>query len=755
MLRQERHTSPTRKRGSQEATRKRGSYKAKSYGTLPRLRVGLVWGGVAGRAAIEVLAALPRLRVGLVCGAVLLLILATTPLSAQILQYPVPHLESVYPAGGARGETITVELRGQDGVTGGVTVIVDGPPGVSVEKVEAAGNNFVKGTLKIAADAPLGRRMLRVVSPRGGMTNFRYFFVGALPEVVEKEPNNTIETAHEVTLPVVINARISPTLDVDHFRFQGKAGQKLVAAIVAYGMDSIQNTQKGYLDTNLELLDASGKVIAAADDTLGLDPLLSLVIPADGAYTLVVKSLQYLGSDHAVYRLTVGDVPYPTSLFPAGGRRGDSVPVEVDGTHIASSTRQSINVDRDGTILSQFAVFENLSVAGVDLPFVRGEHPEVVEVEPNNERVQATSLAIPGTANGRFLTANDEDWFRLALKKDEGVRFEVASQRFLNSPIDSMLELYDATGKKLAENDDGPAFGGNVQCAHDFISNDSCLNFRATADGDYFVRIRDLNGSAGPRSVYRLTVEPLLPDFLIYQWPDAVPIWGPGTTAALIVEILKWNGLQSDIAVRIEGLPPGWKGSVANWPMSWYGSYDGNGVVRLLLTITAPADAAVGAIAPFRVIGRTEQAGRVIEHEAHYMTLYGNAHNDRMHVRASPQARAVVAEPLDTWLETSITEISIVEGQTANIPAKIHRRPNAPASLGVVINGPTPAASVAWRAPLTLTPDQSDILVPLTITDWKAGDYDITVARSWSSDIRGGRPGPCTPLIRLHILPAK
>lgn len=255
--------------------------------------------------------------------------------------------------------------------------------------------------------------------------------------------------------------------------------------------------------------------------------------------------------------------------------------------------------------------------------------------------------------------------------------------------------------------------------------------------------------------MYRLTVEPLLPDFRLYQWPDAVPIWGPGTTAALIVEVLKWNGLQSDIAVRVEGLPPGWKGSVANWPMSWYGSYDGNGVIRLLLTISAPADAAVGTIAPFRIIGRTEQAGRVIEREAQYMTLYGNAHNDRMHVRASPQARAVIAEQLDTSLETMITEISVVEGQTVNIPAKIHRRSTAPATLGVVINGPTAAASVAWRAPLTLTPDQSEITVPLTVNDWKAGDYDIVVARSWSSDIRGGRPGPCTPLIRLHILPAK
>lgn len=686
---------------------------------------------------------------------VILIVVFATSASAQLLQYPVPHLESVFPAGGARGETVAIELRGQDGVTGGLTVIVDGPPGISVEKVEAAGNNFVKATLKIAADTPLGRRMVRVVSPRAGMTNFRYFFVGALPEVVETEPNNSIETAQEVTTPVVVNGRISPTLDIDHFRFQAKAGQKIVAAIVAYGMDSIQNTNKGYLDTNLELLDASGKVIAAADDTLGLDPLLTIEIPSDGAYTLVVKSLQFQGSDHAVYRLTVGEVPYPSSLFPAGGRRGDSVSVEVDGANIATGTRQSITVNREGTIPTQFAALESQSAAGTDLPFVRGEHPEQLEVEPNNERTQATPLIVPSTANGRFALANDEDWYRVSLKKDEGVRFEIASQRFFNTSVDSMLELYDATGKKLAENDDGAAFGGGVQCAHDFISNDSWLAFKPPADGDYFVRLRDLNGSAGPRAVYRLTAETLQPEFMLFQWPDAVPIWGPGTTASFIVEVLKWGGLQSDIAVRIEGLPDGWKGSVANWPMSWYGTYDGNGVVKLLVTITAPADAAVGTIAPFQVIGRAEQAGRVIEHEARYMTLYGNGHSDRMHVRGSLLARAVVAEPLDSWLETTVTEISVVEGQTANIPVKLHRRPNAPASLGVVINGPTPAVAVGLRPPLTLTPDQSEITVPLPVTEWKAGDYSITVARSWSSDIRGGRPGPCTPLIRLHVLPAK
>jgi hypothetical protein len=693
-----------------------------------------------------------------------ILIVATASASAQLLTYPNPQLTGVFPAGGQRGQTVAVELRGQEGVSGRETVIVDGLPGVTVEKVEAVGNQYVKATLKIAADAKLGRRTLRVASPRFGLSNFRYFFVGALPEVVETEPNNAPDVAHEVTLPVVINGRITPTLDVDCFRFQAKAGQHIVAAILAAGMDALQNHLQGYLDTSLELRDSSGKVLAAAEDSVGLDPLLEITIPSDGVYTLVVNSLNYQGSDFASYRLTVGDVPYPVAVFPAGGQLGQEVSVELAGANIPVKRRATIAVGRDGTLPLQHVAFDALTGTAFDLPFLRGEHPEATEIEPNDVRSAATPLTLPTTVNGRFLTATDEDWYRIVLRKDEGVRLEVTAQRFLGGPIDSLIEVFDATGKKLAENDDGAAFGQYVQCAHDFVSNDSWLAYQAPADGELFVRVRDLNGSSGPRSVYRLTIEPLRPDFLVYQWPDAVPIWGPGTTASFVVEVLKWGGLQNDIQVRIEGLPDGWKGSVTNWPMSWYGSWNGTGAVKLLLTITAPADAAIGTVAPFRVIGRTEVNGpagkpedkRVIEHEAQYMTLYGNSHNDRMHVRASPQARAVIAEPLDTWLETSITELTVIEGQTANIPIKIHRREKAPNQLGVVVNGPTPSAGCGWRAPITLTPDQSEVTVPLTIgPDWKAGDYGITVARSWASDIRSGRPGPCTPLIRLHVLPAK
>src|SRR5438105_193808 len=95
-------------------------------------------------------------------------------------------------------------------------------------------------------------------------------------------------------LPAVARAQLvkqpDVTLHADCFAFEAKAGQRLVAAVLAHGMDSRTRTRtnNGFLDTNLELLDAKGKVIASAGDTLGLDPVIEHVIPADGRYVVRV-----------------------------------------------------------------------------------------------------------------------------------------------------------------------------------------------------------------------------------------------------------------------------------------------------------------------------------------------------------------------------------------------------------------------------------------------------------------------------------
>jgi hypothetical protein len=258
----------------------------------------------------------------------------------------------------------------------------------------------------------------------------------------------------------------------------------------------------------------------------------------------------------------------------------------------------------------------------------------------------------------------------------------------------------------------------------------------------------------GPRAIYRLTVSPLAPDFLIDQWPDAVPIWGSGATASFVVELRHWGGLKSEIELRVEGLPRGWQGSTARVSPALFEIYQPPNGLKVLLTVTAPDDAEAGTFAPLRVIGRTEQEGRVIEHEARYYTLYGNSHNDGMLLRVSPAARAVVAGPLDCCLRTTVREITARRGETIQIPVKIERA-KAGTPIALVVNGPTVAVGCGMAPPTSLSGDKDEFLLPLTISREAAlGRRGIVVARSWGSDLRSGRPGPCTPLIELDILAA-
>jgi hypothetical protein len=149
------------------------------------------------------------------------------------------------------------------------------------------------------------------------------------------------------------------------------------------------------------------------------------------------------------------------------------------------------------------------------------------------------------------------------------------------------------------------------------------------------------------------------------------------------------------------------------------------------------------------------QGGRTIEHEAHYLTLYGGSHNDGMWLRSSPGARAVVAGSLDSWLETPIKELVARPGQTVQIPVKVHRPTGFKGEMGLVINGPTVSARCSLGVPRNLKANETEVMAPLTIDPTTPpGTRGIVVAQSWASDLRAGRPGPCTPLIQLRVVPS-
>jgi hypothetical protein len=140
------------------------------------------------------------------------------------------------------------------------------------------------------------------------LANPAVFMVDTLPEAFEKEPNNSPAAAQRVKLPIIMNGRIDQPGDWDVFRFQGRAGQAIVAEVYARRLDSP-------LDSVLKLTDAKGKQLAFNDDyddpgagleTHHADSRILTTLPATGTYFLYLGDAQQKGGPEYAYRLRIG-----------------------------------------------------------------------------------------------------------------------------------------------------------------------------------------------------------------------------------------------------------------------------------------------------------------------------------------------------------------------------------------------------------------------------------------------------------------
>jgi len=139
------------------------------------------------------------------------------------------------------------------------------------------------------------------------LVNPEVFMVDTLPEAFEKEPNNSPAAAQRVKLPVIMNGRIDQPGDWDVFRFQGRAGQAIVAEVYARRLDSP-------LDSVLKLTDAKGQQLAFNDDyddpgagleTHHADSRILTTLPANGTYYLSLGDAQQKGGPEYAYRLRI------------------------------------------------------------------------------------------------------------------------------------------------------------------------------------------------------------------------------------------------------------------------------------------------------------------------------------------------------------------------------------------------------------------------------------------------------------------
>lgn len=514
-----------------------------------------------------------------------------------------PASTHIFPAGGRRGTRVDVRVGGEclppktrfrlfgDGVTA-PTELGDRTTGeYAPSPRRKPGEQQItypkewQSHVEITADAPLGEKLWRLSCARGG-TGARPFIVGDLPEFIETEPNSLPAEAQRVEMPVTINGQIAGESDLDYFRFDAKADDVVRVDVAAARLGSA-------LDPIVQVIGPDGNRVAADDMRIGADPVLAFRAAASGEYRLLISNVTFRGGPSFVYRVTLSAAPLVRFAFPSGGQIGTTREINffsLTGEGTPRILRENV------TFPATVGELLQLGPAGANaLPFVAGDLPESSETEGNDSRESATELAWPEVMNGQFETNSDEDWFRLACRKDVPLTIECSPQPRW-SPSLPIVAVTDANGGVLAS-------ASAVQTAR----GTTRIEWRPPTDGPYWLRLRDLQQGirGGPEFIYRLTVREAVPDFTLSMKADVINVV-QGGRVDVDVAVDRRGGFAAPVELIVEGLPEG---------IRLEGQQVAAGQPSTKLAFIADAEARSCDVT-LRIKGKAEINGKPIERQA-------------------------------------------------------------------------------------------------------------------------------------------
>lgn len=519
------------------------------------------------------------------------------------------QLTTAFPSAVQVGTTATVQLRSNFSLDGTYASFFE-PAGPTMKLVETkpidaplAGRGRPGTPFKFEVTVPKkqmpGLHEFRLATP-AAVSSVADLLVTEYPVILEAaKDNGTREKAEPITLPAAVCGLCDPQEDVDCYRFAGKAGETLTFEIYAQRITKSVHDMVGrsgyHMDAILTLLSPTGQVVAMNDNVFGGDSLLTATLAQDGEYVLAVRDTRYGGDPRYSYCVEISRGLPALSTFPLVCEKGKSTKVEVlsiGGKVLGTATVAPPAGKQGGTVRERLTI-EGKPTNSVDL--VTSPLKQVVCVDATKQD-RPFELSAPCGVSGRLAQSGDEHWFAFQAEKDRYYTVEGTARRF-HLPLDVMLEVYDAKGKKLLEADDQA------------LTSDAKLQFRAPADGRYLLRVRDLHGRGGSEFVYHLKLEPSGPDFeltgkLYYA------LLAPGTRYLWFIDAARLNGLDSPIEIRVEGLPEGVRAVPTTIP---------SGMSRVAIVLEADKSAKVGA-SLVRITGRAKlgegKKSQEIVHEA-------------------------------------------------------------------------------------------------------------------------------------------
>ena len=429
-----------------------------------------------------------------------------------------------------------------------------------------AHTEIIFAEVTIEPNAKPGRREIRIIT-KLGISNAMSFYVGQVPEVARKAMKTArkpvlgkeqqaqrkrpaSEEEMHITTPCTMNGQIAAG-EVNRYRFQASKGQRLLISararqLVPYVADGVP----GWFQAVLRIHDAKGKELAYNDDfRFRPDPTLYFEVPADGDYVVSINDAIFRGRESFVYRITIGELPFVTSIFPLGGRVGKPVKLEMHGWNLEKTTlvppskdakpgRHMLSATR-GKLISNY------------VPFALDTLPECLDKEPNNDPSKAQKVTLPIIVNGRSDRPGDWDVFEVQGKAGETIVAEVHARR-LGSPFDSFVKITSADGKIIALNDDHYDAGSGLNTDH----ADSYLMVKLPASGKYFVHIGDTRRQSGKEYAYRLRISRPRPNFALRLVPSRIVIRSKSSVGVTVYAIRK-DGFTGPIKLGFKDLPKG------------------------------------------------------------------------------------------------------------------------------------------------------------------------------------------------------
>lgn len=395
------------------------------------------------------------------------LCIAFTPSVPVFAQTTPPTVTFTTPSGIQLGTTATFVVEGtglygatamvfsEPGLSGRVLEVVPVPESLLAlePKVIRSSRPYFDEPPKVQAKVELtaepwmapGTHQFRIITPNGSSTAGR-IVVSPYPETQEQEPNDAFIDAPELSLPMTVHGLLPKPGDTDAYRFQARAGQEIVFVMNTAGLGS-------RLDPVLEVMDAGGKRLGSNLDDRDRSSL-GFKAAADGIYAVRVSDYQQGGSIRHFYRLTMGPLPFLKGRYPLGLKAGTTREFKVWGYNLGDTRTatpepfglMSGKVMDVGALAARTKLGETVNA----LPVAIGRFDEVEESGSNHSLETAQALRSPITVNGRItLDAAGKsvpDYYRFTASKGQKLILETAASR-LGSPLDSVIEVLDATGK--------------------------------------------------------------------------------------------------------------------------------------------------------------------------------------------------------------------------------------------------------------------------------------------------------------------